>query len=240
MMRINKFLARSGVASRRQAELLVEQGRVKLNGQIIRELGVRVDETKDIVELDGKQVSPAMGAIYLMLNKPPGYLVSSKDPHHDNLVTALLGEYRGKVFPVGRLDYETAGLLLFTNDGELAFRLSHPRFGVKKTYEVVLAGNIGKNELAELDKGIILDDGPTAPTYSVLVSTSKTTSVVRITLHEGRKRQVRRMFEKIGFPVIHLKRIEFGGLKLNNLKEGKFIKLTPSDIMKLRKQVGLA
>lgn len=240
MMRINKFLARSGVASRRQAELFVAQGRVKINGKTISELAVQVDETKDIVELDDKPVSPAMGAIYLMLNKPPGYLVSSKDPHHDKLVTALLGEYKGKVFPVGRLDFESAGLLLFTNDGELAFRLSHPRFGVEKTYEAVIAGCISSQELANLDKGIVLDDGPTAPTHSVLVSTTKTTCVIHITLHEGRKRQVRRMFEKIGFPVIHLKRIEFGGLKLDNLKEGKFVKLKASDVKKLQQQVGLA
>lgn len=240
MMRINKFLARSGVASRRQAEQLVEQGRVKINGRIIAELGIQVDETKDVVELDGKPVSPEMGTIYLMLNKPPGYLVSSRDPHHDKLVTALLGEYKGKVFPVGRLDFESAGLLLFTNDGELAFRLSHPRFGVEKTYEAIVAGSINESELAEMDKGIILDDGPTAPCHSVLISIAKTTSVIRITLHEGRKRQVRRMFEKIGYPVIHLKRIEFGGLKLENLKEGKFIKLKPSDVNKLREQVGLA
>jgi 23S rRNA pseudouridine2605 synthase len=239
MMRINKFLARSGVASRRQAESLVEEGRVKLNGQIINELGVQVDETKDIVEVDGKPVSPTTGTIYLMLNKPPGYLVSSRDPHHDKLVTLLLGEYKGKVFPVGRLDFESSGLLLFTNDGELAFRLSHPRYGVKKNYEAVIAGSISEHDLAELDKGIILDDGPTAPSHSVLVSKSNTTSIIRITLHEGRKRQVRRMFEKIGFPVVQLKRIEFGGLKLDNLKEGKFIKLKASDVIKLQQQVGL-
>jgi 23S rRNA pseudouridine2605 synthase len=239
-MRINKFLARSGVASRRQAELLVEQGRVKINGQVINELGIQVDEKTDNVEVDGRRVSPDTGTIYLMLNKPPGYLVSSRDPHHDKLVTSLLGEYQGKVFPVGRLDFESSGLLLFTNDGELAFRLSHPRFGVEKTYEIVIAGSISEPELAQLDKGVVLDDGPTAPSHSVLVSRSNTTSIVRITLHEGRKRQVRRMFEKIGYPVVQLKRIIFGGIKLDNLKEGKFVKLKPGDIKKLQIQVGLA
>jgi 23S rRNA pseudouridine2605 synthase len=239
MMRINKYLARSGVASRRQADQLVEQGRVKINGQIINELGIQVDENNDKVEVDGKQVSPTTGTIYLMLNKPPGYLVSSKDPHHDMLVIALLGEYKGKVFPVGRLDFESSGLLLFTNDGELAFRLSHPRFGVEKTYEVVVAGSVGEEQLAEMDKGVILDDGPTAPSHSVIVSNTKNTCVIRITLHEGRKRQVRRMFEKIGFPVVALKRIEFGGLKLGNLKEGKFIILKDTDVAKLKVQVGL-
>jgi 23S rRNA pseudouridine2605 synthase len=240
MMRINKFLARSGVASRRQAELLVEQGRVKINGQLINELGVQVDEKADVVEVDGHPVSPTTGTIYLMLNKPPGFLVSSRDPHHDKLVVSLLGEYKGKVFPVGRLDFESSGLLLFTNDGELAFRLSHPRFGVEKTYEIIVAGSVNEQHLAELDKGVVLDDGPTAPSHSVLVSKTNTTCIIRITLHEGRKRQVRRMFEKIGYPVIELKRIEFGGIKLENLKEGKFVKLKPGDVKKLQSQVGLA
>jgi 23S rRNA pseudouridine2605 synthase len=239
MMRINKYLARSGVASRRQADLLVEQGRVKINGQIVSELGIQIDENRDKVEVDGKPVSPTTGTIYLMLNKPPGYLVSSKDPHHDMLVISLLGEYKGKVFPVGRLDFESSGLLLFTNDGELAFRLSHPRFGVEKTYEVVVAGSVGEDQLAGLDKGVVLDDGPTAPSHSVIASKTKTTSVIRIILHEGRKRQVRRMFEKIGFPVVQLKRIEFGGIELGNLKEGKFIILKDTDVARLKTQVGL-
>jgi len=128
---------------------------------------------------------------------------------------------------------------LFTNDGELAFRLSHPRFGVEKTYEAAIAGAILESDLANLDRGIILEDGPTAPTRSKLISKSNTTSVVQITLHEGRKRQVRRMFEKIGFPVVSLKRIEFGGIKLGNLAEGKFVNLKIADVRKLKSQVGL-
>jgi pseudouridine synthase len=239
MMRINKYLARSGVASRRAAEALILEGKVKLNGQIINELGLQVDETKDVVEVGGVVVSPATGTYYLMMNKPPGYLVSTKDPHHDKLVDLLLKEYKGKVFPVGRLDFESAGLLIFTNDGELAFRLSHPRFGVEKTYEVVIAGSINETNLAMLDKGIELEDGPTAPSRSVLVSSSATTSVVRITIHEGRKRQVRRMFETIGFPVVTLKRVIYGNLKLGNLAEGKFIHLKDADVIKLKALVGL-
>jgi 23S rRNA pseudouridine2605 synthase len=239
MMRINKYLARSGVASRRAADSLILEGKVTLNGQVVTELGVQVEEAKDVVEVNGKVVSPATGTYYIMMNKPTGYLVSTKDPHHDKLVDVLLKEYKGKVFPVGRLDFESSGLLIFTNDGELAFRLSHPRFGVEKTYEIVIAGSINEKDLAVLDKGIELDDGPTAPSHSTLVSGSATTSIVRITIHEGRKRQIRRMFEKIGFPVVTLKRIIYGNLKLGVLAEGKFIHLKDAEVIKLKSLVGL-
>ena len=239
-MRINKYLARSGVASRRHSDSLIQEGRVKINGQVVSELGMQVAEHKDIVEVDGKVVSPEVGTIYLMLNKPPGYLVSSKDPHHEKLVTALLKEFKGKVFPIGRLDFETSGLLLFTNDGELAFRLSHPRFGVKKTYEAVVAGEINDEELAKLEKGVILDDGLTAPAKTRIKAKKGTTSVVRITIHEGRKRQVRRMFEIIGFPVISLKRVSFGDCELGNLQEGKLLKLSREQVEGLRALVGLS
>ncbi len=239
MMRINKYLARSGAGSRRHADQLILQGRVKVNGSLVKELGIQIDSEKDVVEVDGKTVSPALGTTYLMLNKPPGYLVSARDPHHEKLVSVLLKEYRGKVFPVGRLDFETSGLLLFTNDGELAFRLSHPRYGVKKTYEAKLAGSIGESEMEQLRKGIVLDDGPTAPAEAQIVSVSRTMSLVRITIHEGRKRQVRRMLASLGFPVITLKRVAYGSLLLDDLPEGKFRLLEPSQVEELKALVGL-
>ena len=237
-MRINKYLARSGIASRRNADALILQGRVKLNGKLVKKPGVQVQEGKDIVKVDGKVISPETGSYYIMLNKPAGYLVSSRDPHHKKLVTSLLREYKGKVFPIGRLDRESSGLLLFTNDGELAFRLSHPRFAVEKTYEVVCQGAITDSTLKTLQKGIILEDGPTAPSRLKLVHKAISTSVVRITIHEGRKRQVRRMFKKVGYPVLSLKRIAFGGLNLGSLEEGKFIHVKKSEIKKLRLLVG--
>lgn len=239
MMRINKYLARSGAGSRRRADLLILQGRVKVNGKVVRELGIQIDDREDIVELDGKLVSPTAGAIYLMLNKPSGYLVSARDVHHKKLVGELLGKYKGKVFPVGRLDFESSGLLLFTNDGELAFRLSHPRYGVRKTYEAHLAGSIGNDEIEILKKGIILDDGPTAPAEAEIISRSRTTSRVTIIIHEGRKRQIRRMFDKLGFPVIELKRVAYGYLTIDKLREGEYRLLNPAEVASLKKLVGL-
>jgi len=238
-MRINKYLARSGVASRRHADNLILQGRVKINGILVSQLGVQVQENKDVVEVDGKIVSPEKGSFYLMLNKPQGYLVSTRDPHHKRLVTSLLKGYKGKVFPVGRLDYDSSGLLLFTNDGDLAFRLSHPRFKLKKTYDVVCEGKIDQKDLTELEKGIELDDGKTSPARAVLINAGDEFSQVHITIHEGKKRQVRRMFEKVNHPVKSLKRISYGNLKLGNLSEGSFVQLKRGQLKKLRSMVGL-
>jgi 23S rRNA pseudouridine2605 synthase len=238
-MRINKFLARSGVASRRRADDLIMQGRVKLNGQPVSQLGVQVCLEKDIVEVDNQVVSPEQGIYYLMLNKPPGYLVSAKDPHHKRLVTSLLKDFRGKVFPVGRLDYDSAVLLIFTNDGTLAFRLTHPRYEVEKTYEVLCSGKISRAALNQMERGLTLDDGPTAPSKVKLLSENEHSSQVLITIHEGRKRQVRRMFAAVGFPVLTLKRVAYGSLKLGTLEPGKFKHISAAELQKLRALVGL-
>lgn len=238
-MRINKYLARSGVASRRHADNLILQGRVKINGILVKQLGVNVHDLKDVVEVDGKIVSPEKGSYYLMMNKPPGFLVSTRDPHHKRLVTSLLRDYKGKVFPVGRLDYDSSGLLLFTNDGDLAFRLSHPRFKVKKTYEVVCEGSISPETIARLEKGVELKDGKTAPAKAQLIGQGENFSQVMITIHEGKKRQVRRMFEHVGYPVKSLRRVSYGNLKLSGLPEGNFVQLKRSQLKKLRSMVGL-
>ena len=238
-MRINKYLARSGVASRRHADNLILQGRVKINGILVNQLGVNVRDSGDIVEVDGKIVSPEKGSFYLMLNKPTGYLVSTRDPHHKRLVTSLLKGYKGKVFPVGRLDFDSSGLLLFTNDGDLAFRLSHPRFKLKKTYDVVCEGKISEANIKQLEKGIELDDGLTAPANAMLIRQDDKTSTVHITIHEGKKRQVRRMFEAVGHPVKTLKRISYGNLRLGSLSEGSFVQLKRGQLKKLRSMVGL-
>jgi len=238
-MRINKFLARSGVASRRHADNLILQGRVKLNGNPVNQLGIDVQDFKDVIEVDGRIVSPEKGTYYIMMNKPPGFLVSTRDPHHKRLVTMLLKSYKGKVFPVGRLDYDSSGLLLFTNDGNLAFRLTHPRYKVNKTYEVKCEGAIEESILRRLEEGIMLDDGLTAPAKTKLIDKNQNASIVQITIHEGRKRQVRRMFRDAGHPVRSLKRISFGNLKLGNLAEGKFILIKRPQLMKLRNLVGL-
>jgi len=237
-MRINKYLARSGVASRRHADNLILQGRVKVNGNSVMQLGVQVHDHKDIVEVDGRIVSPEKGTYYLMLNKPPGYLVSTRDPHHKRLVTSLLKGYKGKVFPVGRLDFDSSGLLLFTNDGMLAFRLSHPRYEVNKTYEVKCKGPVENSKLLKLEKGVMLEEGITAPAKTRLISKTNESSIVLITIHEGRKRQVRRMFKNVGHPVTHLKRTSFGNLKLGTLAEGKFMQIKKSQLIRLKNLVG--
>jgi 23S rRNA pseudouridine2605 synthase len=238
-MRINKYLARSGVASRRHADNLILQGRVRLNGHPVNQLGIDVKDFKDVVEVDGRIVSPDEGTYYIMMNKPPGFLVSTRDPHHKRLVTMLLKGYKGKVFPVGRLDYDSSGLLLFTNDGNLAFRLTHPRYKVNKTYEVKCEGAIDNSSLQNLEQGIMLDDGITAPAKTKLIIKEQNASIVQIAIHEGRKRQVRRMFQTVGHPVINLKRISYGNLKLGNLAEGKFVLIKNPQLIKLRNLVGL-
>ncbi len=238
-MRINKYLARSGVASRRHADNLILQGRVKLNGKSVNQLGLQVQEHKDVVEVDGKIVSPEKGSYYIVMNKPAGYLVSARDPHHKRLVTSLLKKFRGKVFPVGRLDLDSSGLLFFTNDGMLAFRLSHPKYEVDKTYEVECAGSISDPMLKKLEQGVTLADGRTAPAKARLIKRDQYSSTVHITIHEGRKRQIRRMFDKVGFPAQRLKRIAFGNLKLGNIEEGKFVHISKSQLKRLRALVGL-
>jgi 23S rRNA pseudouridine2605 synthase len=227
------------VASRRFADNLIRQGRVKINGILVKQLGMQVDDNQDVVEVDGRIVSPEKGSFYLMMNKPPGFLVSTRDPHHKRLVTSLLKGYKGKVFPVGRLDYDSSGLLLFTNDGNLAFRLSHPRFKVNKTYEVICDGVISKETLKKLEDGVMLDDGLTAPARTRLIKVESDYSQASITIHEGRKRQVRRMFELVGHPVKSLKRTSFGNLRLGNLAEGSFIHLKRGQLQILRTMVGL-
>jgi len=238
-MRINKYLARSGVASRRHADNLILQRRVKINGQTVAELGIQVQENSDIIEVDGKIVSPKTGAFYLMMNKPPGFLVSTRDPHHKKLVTSFLNNYKGKVFPVGRLDYDSSGLLFFTNDGQLAFRLSHPRYEVEKTYEVECKGIITDSALKKLQNGIMLEDGLTSPAKTSLIRKNETISVIHITIHEGRKRQLRRMFKTVGYSVQSLKRISYGNLKLGNLDEGKFVLINQAQLKALKALVGL-
>jgi 23S rRNA pseudouridine2605 synthase len=238
-MRINKYLARSGVASRRHADRLIIQGRVKVNGQVVEQPGVQINRQNDVVEVDGKVVSPETGTFYIMLNKPAGYLVSTRDPHHNKLVTSFLKEFKGRVFPVGRLDYDSSGLLIFTNDGLLAFRLNHPRYQVEKTYRIECQGVITEAVLKKLQDGIQLEDGFTAPAKAVLISRNDQKSVVHITIHEGRKRQVRRMFKKVGSPVLKLQRIAYGNLKLGDLKEGNFVHIKQAELNKLRDLVGI-
>jgi 23S rRNA pseudouridine2605 synthase len=238
-MRVQKFLARAGVASRRGSEDLITAGRVAVNGQIVTGLGSKVDPATDVVTVDGRQVSLADTPVYIALNKPAGVVTTMSDPQGRRTVASLVpaAENPG-LFPVGRLDRDTTGLLLFTTDGELSHRLLHPRWKVEKTYRVRVDGSLSEAEVALLREGIELDDGPTQPAEIEILDTGRTSKAV-ITIREGRKRQVRRMFSAVGHPVIELHRSSFGPVDVGGLREGEVRELSDAEVSALRAAVDL-
>jgi len=238
-IRLNKYLAQRGIASRRKADELIRQGRVTVNGQVVEDLGVKIDEAGDRVSVDGRKVRAARHFAYYALNKPPGYLVTLRDPLRRPTIRTLMPKLEGGVFPVGRLDQDSEGLLLLTNDGELAFRLTHPRYEIKKTYLARVAGLVLPPEISKLEKGVFLDGRKTAPAAVVSIEESPQGNLLQIEVHEGRKREVRRMFEAVGHRVLSLRRIGFAGLKLEGLPPGKWRLLTQSEVCHLKRSVGL-
>ena len=235
-MRLQKFLARAGVASRRGSENLMTAGRVRVNGQVVSELGSRVDPHTDTVTVDGREVHLADCAVTLMLNKPAGYLTTMSDPFGRPTVADLVpvSRYPG-LFPIGRLDFDTTGILLFSTDGELGNGLLHPRHHVNKSYIARVSGKIDAKQIQRLREGVALEDGMTLPAEVELIKTNRSSSIVRITIHEGRKRQVRRMCEFIGHPVLELDRCSFGPLSLGDLAQGSWRLLTDSEMASLRR-----
>lgn len=229
--RLQKVLARVGIGSRRVCEDFIAAGRVTVNGEVAV-LGRRVDVENDAVEIDGAPIGIRPGLIYLLLNKPKGVITTADDPEGRQTVMELVPS-EPRVFPVGRLDMETEGLLLLTNDGELAFRLTHPSFGVEKEYFAYVEGEPSRNVLRQLRLGVELDDGITAPAKASLVSPS----VIRLTLHEGRNRQVRRMCEAVGHPVTRLVRVRVGPIADRKLKPGTWRELTQAELHSLQKAV---
>ncbi len=238
-IRLNKFLSQTGTASRREADKMIAEGRVEVNGVAVQVLGYKIDDTKDRIEVDGKRVKKDENLIYLMLNKPSGYLVTLKDPFSRPTIKELLPSLKKKVFPVGRLDYDSEGLILFTNDGELAYRLTHPRFKIKKTYLVKVTGSPDPSNLSRLERGIFLDGRKTAPAKVSRLSDSPKKTLLRIEITEGRKREVKRMCEAVGHRVLQLKRIGFAGLTLGKLAKGNYRFLGQKEIDNLKKQVKL-
>lgn len=239
MIRINKYLSAAGVSSRREADRLIEQGRVKVNGKIVQTLGSKIDENKDRIEVDGKTVEGTQGKIYMLLNKPPEFLVTLKDPFQRPTIMDFLPKLKTRIFPVGRLDFDSEGLLLMTNDGELANRLIHPRYEIKKNYLVKIQGHPEKVQISRLERGIPIDGKKTAPAKISPISSSPKRSLFKVELHEGRKREIRRMFEAIGYHVLLLRRIKFAGLTLDGLDPGDWRYLTDIEVQNLYKKVGL-
>jgi 23S rRNA pseudouridine2605 synthase len=226
--RLQKVLARHGVGSRRVCEELISAGRVTVNGQIAQ-LGRRVDPSRDRVTVDGAPIGVRPGLVYYLLNKPAGVVSTASDPQGRPVVTELVPA-QTRVHPVGRLDADTEGLLLLTNDGELTFQLTHPRFGVEKEYLVVVEGAPKRGALRQLRQGVLLDDGPTAPARVALVAPN----TLRITIHEGRNRQVRRMCEAVGHPVLRLVRTRIGPLRVGGLAPGEWRQLAPREVRALQ------
>lgn len=239
-MRLQKFLARAGVASRRGSESLMSAGRVAVNGVVVREFGAKVDPLTDTVTVDGRTVSIADENAYLALNKPRSVVTTMSDPEGRVTVAEYVPlDTCPGLFPVGRLDYDTTGLILFTTDGELAHRLLHPRWKVPKTYRALVDGLAGEATLERLRRGIELDDGPTAPADVESIETVGPRTVVRITITEGRKRQVRRMFSAVGHPVIELERVSFGPVSGEGLSSGRVRALDDDEIAALRAAVDM-
>ncbi len=232
-MRLQKFLAHAGVASRRKAEELIASGHVKVNGKIVRELGTSVAEG-DRVEFDGRLVAVPDDKRYLVLHKPPKVMTTMSDPEGRRTVAGLIPKSQGRVVPVGRLDYDTSGVLLMTNDGELAHVLTHPKFGVEKTYRAFVRGRLGPDDVRHLIEGMKLDDGNAGPAKVRVVRTSPAGSELDITIHEGRNRQVRRMFEAAEHPVFSLVRLRFGPIALGELKIGNWREATDREVAALR------
>jgi 23S rRNA pseudouridine2605 synthase len=225
-MRLNAYLARTGVASRRGADELIKTGRVRVNG-VYAGLNTFVKEG-DVVDLDGRLLLPQALA-YVLLHKPAGVVTTARDPHGRPTVVGLV-EYESRVVPVGRLDADTTGALLLTNDGELAHRLAHPRYEVEKVYEAEVEGEPSDETLAALERGVELDDGPTAPARARRLGPS----VIELSIHEGRKHQVKRMLEAVGHPVTRLHRSRYAGLTTEGLEPGQWRELTEHEVASLR------
>ncbi|OAB32653.1 pseudouridine synthase [Paenibacillus macquariensis subsp. defensor] len=236
MERLQKILAQAGIASRRKCEDLIVAGKVEVNGEVVTTLGTKADPDQDIITVSGRPIRNEK-KVYLVMNKPKGVITSASDPEGRKIVSDYLRDIKERVYPVGRLDYDTEGLLLLTNDGEFANLLTHPKHHVPKTYMATVKGVPHGTELDKLKQGIMLDDGMTSPAEVEYkdIDTAKNEATISITIHEGRNRQVRRMFEAISHPVIKLKRISFGELLLQNLKRGLFRHLTKNEVEDLIK-----
>lgn len=236
--RIQKVLARAGVASRRAIEEMIVRGRIRVNGKRV-ELGRRIDPSKDLVEVDGSRVPLSADLVYYLMNKPVGVVTTASDEAGRETVIDLLDDVDTRVYPVGRLDLDSGGALLLTNDGDLALRLTHPRFGVHKTYLAEVEGSVKDKTVRQIARGVDLEGGMTAPARARLVERTPGGTLIEISLAEGRNRQVRRMLEAVGHPVRHLVRTAIGPLMLGRLKPATYRRLKPDEVRELYRAAGL-
>lgn len=236
--RLQKFLAEAGIASRRKAEELIAQGKVKVNGKVVTEMGMKIDPAKDeVTYLDKKVTTKDTKMVYIMLYKPEGYVTTAKEQFGRPAVMDLIKGVKERIFPVGRLDYDTSGLLLLTNDGDLTYKLTHPKHDVDKTYIAKLYGIPDEGALQKFRRGVVIDGKRTKPAKIQIIDKDKDGRfcTAEIIIHEGRNRQVRKMCEAIKHPVAQLKRVATGDLKLGDLQKGKYRHLTEKEIKYLKK-----
>lgn len=232
-LRLQKYIAQCGIASRRKAEELIAAGRVAVDGVIVKEMGTQVLPGKNRVTFDGKPVEAKEQLVYYLLNKPKGYVTTLSDPQGRPIVTSLIKTSKARLFPVGRLDLDTEGALILTNDGEFAQKIQHPSHGVDKTYEALVKGCPPKDKIMLLERGIFLEDKMTSPAAVSIVAHEGRNCLMQIIIHEGRKRQVKKMFAHIGHPVLHLRRTAYGKLSLGRMALGDYRQLNPSELNKI-------
>lgn len=232
-IRLQKYLAEAGVASRRKCEELISQGRVEVDGQVVSEPGTKV-EGDEVIKIDGKEVRREQKKVYILLNKPVGVISSAHDQFSRKTVLDLVEGIDERIYPVGRLDYDTSGLIILTNDGEFANMLMHPRHEQDKTYRAQIKGRLGDDDIRILEAGIVIEDYRTSPAKVKVLQTAPKDTTVEITIHEGKNRQVRKMFEALEYPVLRLKRTGIGTISTSGLEEGKWRYLTRNEIEALR------
>ena len=233
-MRINKYLAKCNVGSRRKVEEYITSGRVKINGNIVKDLSYQVDEIKDNVEFDNKALNFISDKIYIMLNKPKNYLVSSKDDFDRKTVFDLIPDFGAHLFAIGRLDYMSEGLLLLTSDGDFANQIIHPRYKLPKVYKVKVKGILDEKQLGKLRNGVMIAGKKTQPAIVKVKTINEKNMIIRMTIFEGRKRQIRYMLRNVGSEVLELKRLQIGNLSLGNLPVGMWRVLKPNEVIDLQ------
>lgn len=239
LIRINKYLSVCGITSRRGADNLIAEGRVTVNDQTLTERGAVVDTDKDTVKVDGVEATPVEQMVYVVLNKPAMTMTTLYDPFKRRTVVDYLKNLPQRVYPVGRLDYDAEGVLLLTNDGDLAFRLAHPRYQVPKIYEAQVEGRFLKESADKIKRGIKLEDGATGRAKVLILGYTAEQTRIRLILTEGRKREVKQLCRSVGHPVKRLRRVEFAGIQLKTLKIGQFRHLSRDEVNRLRQMVGL-